>query len=109
MLTRLIDIAKTHQREYLYGPYIQLFKLTRNDVLHLYSLHSENNEELNDLTVLDPVNYGRTKRALLPLGGFSNLYLALLVTRMFKKLKRQYRTLPEGKMIKVPFCQKPYL
>ena len=94
MLTRLIDIAKTHQREYLYGPYIQLFKLTRNDVLHLYSLHSENNEDLNDLlTVLDPVNYGRTKRALLPLGGFFKSLFGTASNKDVQKIKKAVQDL----------------
>ena len=93
MLNRLIYIAKTHQREYLYGPYIQLFKLTRNDVLHLYSLHSENNEELNDLTVLDPVNYGRNKRALLPLGGFFKSLFGTASNKDVQKIKKAVQDL----------------
>ena len=56
MLNRLIDIAKSHKREKMYKPYIQLFKLTCNDILHLYSLHRENNKHFLDLLiVLDPV------------------------------------------------------
>ena len=94
MLTRLIDIAKTHQREYLYGPYIQLFKLTQNDVPHLYSLHSENNQDLNDLlTVLDPVNYGRTKRALLPLGGFFKSLFGTASNKDVQKIKKAVQDL----------------
>ena len=97
MLNRLIDIAKSHKREEQYKPYIQLFKMTCNDILYLYSLHRENNKHFLDLLVLDPVG-SRNKRALLLLS------LALPATKMYKKLKRQSKTLPKDKITKGPFC-----
>ena len=104
MLNRLIDIAKSHKKEEQYKPYIQLFKLTHNDILHLYTFHRENNKHFLDLLiVLDPVG-SRNKRALLPLGGFFKSLFGTASSKMYGKLKRLSKTLLKDKMTKGPFC-----
>ena len=93
MLNRLIDIAKSHKREEQYKPYIQLFKMTCNDILHLYSLHRENNKHFLDLLiVLDPVG-SRNKRALLPLGGFFKSLFGTASNKDVQKIKKAVQNL----------------
>ena len=93
MLNRLIDIAKSHKREEQYKPYIQLFKMTCNDILHLYSLHRENNKHFLDLLiVLDPVG-SRNKRALLPLGGFFKSLFCTASNKDVQKIKNAVQNL----------------
>ena len=93
MLNRLIDIAKSPKREEQYKPYIQLFKMTRNDILHLYSLHRENNKHFLDLLiVLDPVG-SRNKRALLPLGGFFKSLFGTASNKDVQKIKKTVQNL----------------
>ena len=93
MLNRLIDIAKSHRREEQYKPYIQLFKLTRNDILHLYLLHRENNKHFLDLfTILDP-DGSRNKRALLPLGGFFKSLFGTVSNKDVQKIKKAVQDL----------------
>ena len=87
MLNRSIDIAKSHKRKEQYKPYIQLFKLTRNDILHLYTLHRENNKHFLDLLiVIDPVG-SRNKRALLPLGVFFKSLFGTASSKDVQKIK----------------------
>ena len=95
MLNRLIDIAKSHKREEQYKPYIQLFELTCNDILHLYTLHRENNKHFLDLlVVLDPVR-SRNKRALLPLWGFFKSLFGTASSKDVQKIKKAVQDLAE--------------
>ena len=93
MLNRLIDIAKSHKRGEQYKSHIQLFKLTCNDILHLYTLHRENNKHFLDLLiVLDPVG-SRTKRAILPLGGFLKSLFGTATSKDVQKIKKAVQDL----------------
>ena len=88
MLNRLIDIAKSHKREEQYKPHIHLFKLTCNDILHMYTLHRENNKHFLDLLiVLDPVG-SRNKRTLLPLWGFIKSLFGTASSKEVQKIKK---------------------
>ena len=90
MLNRLIGIAKTHNQQEHYKPYIQLFfKMTHNDILHLYSLHRGNNKHFLDLLiVLDPIGSQRSKRALLPIGGFLKSLFGTASNKDLQKIKQ---------------------
>ena len=62
--------------------------MTHNDILHLYSLHRENNKHFLDLLiVLDPVG-SRNKRALLPLGGFFKSLFGTASNKDVQKIKK---------------------
>ena len=94
MLNRLIGIAKTHNRQEHYKPYIQLFKMTHNDILHLYSLHRGNNKHFLDLLiVLDPIGSQRSKRALLPIGGFLKSLFGTASNKDLQKIKQAVQDL----------------
>ena len=90
---RSYHIAKSHKREEQYKPYIQLFKLTCNDILHLYTLHRENNKHFLDLLlILDPVG-SRNKRALLPFGGFFKSLFGTASSKDVQKIKKAVQDL----------------
>ena len=94
MLNRLIGIAKTHNQQEHYKPYIHFFKMTRNDILHLYSLHRGNNKHFLDLLiVLDPIGSQRSKRALLPIGGFLKSLFGTASNKDLQKIKQAVQDL----------------
>ena len=64
-----------------------------NGILHLYSLHRENNKHFLDLLiVLDPVG-SRNKRVLLPLGGFFKSFFGTAHNKDDQKIKKVVQTL----------------
>ena len=67
--------------------------MTCNDILHVYSLHRENNKHFLDvLIVLDPVG-SRNKRALLPLGGFFKSLFGAASNKDVQKIKKAVQNL----------------
>ena len=94
MFNRLIGFAKTHNWQEHYKPYIHLFKMAHNDILHVYSLHRGNNKHFLDLLiVLDPVVSQRFKRALLPLGCFLKSLFGTVSNKNLQKIKQAVQDL----------------